>query len=80
MGLQRRWASEALVAHLALVLLLSVGGHFRTELAHHGLGSRGSAASQEVRWARKSPRQVSVLVRLGSRGAIVGHRRLDGCD
>jgi hypothetical protein len=35
MRLQRRWAREPLVADLALVLLLCVGGHLGAELAHH---------------------------------------------
>lgn len=80
MGLQRRGPSEALVAHLALVLLLGVGRHLRAELAHHRLGSRGSAARQKIRGTREGSRQVPVLVRFGSRGAVVGHRRLDRCD
>ena len=35
MRLQRTWSSESLIADLALVLLLRVGGELGGELAHH---------------------------------------------
>ena len=74
MRLQRRRAREPLVADLALVLLLGVGGHLRAELAHHGLGSRGRATGQKAGWPREGPR----LVRLGGGRAVVGHGRVHG--
>jgi len=52
-GLQRRRSGKSLVAHLAFVLLLRVGRHFRTELAHHRLRPGGRAARQETRRSGK---------------------------
>lgn len=47
--LQRAGAGEALIADLALVLLLRARGDLGAELAHHGLGRGGDAATEEAR-------------------------------
>jgi uncharacterized membrane protein len=70
--LQRRRTRESLVADLALVLLLGVGGHLGAELAHHGLGTGGRATSQKTSRPGKSAR----LIRLGSARAVIGHGRV----
>jgi hypothetical protein len=58
MRLQGRGTRETLVADLALVLFLSVGGHLGAELAHHGLRARGSTASQKAGWSGECARLV----------------------
>ena len=76
MGLQRRRTRKPLVAHLAFVLLLGVGRHLGTELAHHGLGSRGRTTSQQSRRTRKGTRGNAILIGFGGRGAVIGHGRV----
>lgn len=56
--LQRRRTREPLVADLALVLLLGVGGHLGAELAHHGLGTGRRATSQQAGRPGKSARLI----------------------
>jgi len=48
MSLERTRSRESLVANFALMLLLGVRGHLRTELTHHGLRCRRKVAAHEV--------------------------------
>ena len=76
MGLQRRRTRKPLVAHLAFVLLLGVGRHLGTELAHHGLGSRRRTACQQSRGTRKGTRGNAILIGFRGSGAVIGHGRV----
>lgn len=75
-GLERRRTRKALVAHLALVLLLGVGGHFGAELAHHGLGARRGTTGQQGGRARERTRRKTIVVGFRGGRAVIGHGRV----
>lgn len=66
-GLQRAGSGEALVAHLALVLLLGARRDLGAELAHHRLGSRGHLSSHQSCGARQCPRVDRLNIRASRR-------------
>ena len=75
-GLERRRTRKALVAHLALVFLLGVGGHLGAELAHHGLGPRGGTTSQQGGRTREGTRRQAIFVGFRGGRAVIGHGRV----
>lgn len=75
-GLQRRRTREPLVADLALVLLLGVGGHLGAKLAHHGLGARRRATRQERGRTREGTRWKAIVVGFRGGRAVIGHGRV----
>ena len=75
-GLQRRRTRESLVADLALVLLLGVGGHLGAKLAHHGLRARGGTAGQERGRTREGPRGDAIVIGFRGGRAVIGHGRV----
>ena len=76
-GLERARAREALVAHLALVLLLRAARDLGVEGAHHGLRRRRQVRVQEGGRARQGARAHAVD-RLGGRAVVGDGAAVDG--